>query len=218
MVRGKIQMKKIENATSRQVTFSKRRNGLLKKAFELSVLCEAEVAVIIFSQKGRLHEFSSSEMQKTIERYYKYAKGGHTNNTDVEQYMQRLKRESANMAKKIEYLDDSRRKLLGHGLSICTREELQEIESQLERSLRSIRARKAQLLMDQIVHLKAKERLLIEEKKSLSEKCGAKNPRQLLAQEKDVVTFCSRSCQSSETNVETELFIGLPEMRCSKAV
>ncbi|KAG7982637.1 hypothetical protein I3843_04G062900 [Carya illinoinensis] len=61
MVRGKIQMKRIENTTSRQVTFSKRRNGLLKKAFELSVLCEAEVAVIVFSQKGRLYEFSSSE-------------------------------------------------------------------------------------------------------------------------------------------------------------
>ncbi|KAG7982640.1 hypothetical protein I3843_04G063200 [Carya illinoinensis] len=53
MVRGKIQMKRIENTTSRQVTFSKRRNGLLKKAFELSVLCEAEVAVIVFSQKGK---------------------------------------------------------------------------------------------------------------------------------------------------------------------
>ncbi|KAF3973568.1 hypothetical protein CMV_003023 [Castanea mollissima] len=61
MVRGKIQMKRIENATSRQVTFSKRRNGLLKKAYELSVLCDAEVAVIIFSQKGRLYEFSSTE-------------------------------------------------------------------------------------------------------------------------------------------------------------
>lgn len=60
-MRGKIQMKKIENDTSRQVTFSKRRNGMLKKAYELSVLCDAEVAVIIFSQKGRLHEFSSSE-------------------------------------------------------------------------------------------------------------------------------------------------------------
>ncbi|KAG6716880.1 hypothetical protein I3842_04G070400 [Carya illinoinensis] len=59
--RGKIQVKRIENATSRQVTFSKRRNGLLKKAYELSVLCEAEVAAIIFSQKGRLYEFSSSE-------------------------------------------------------------------------------------------------------------------------------------------------------------
>lgn len=53
-------MKRIENETSRQVTFSKRRNGLLKKAFELSVLCEAEVALIIFSTRGRLYEFSSS--------------------------------------------------------------------------------------------------------------------------------------------------------------
>ncbi|KAI6672273.1 hypothetical protein NL676_000179, partial [Syzygium grande] len=59
MARGKVQMRRIENATSRQVTFSKRRNGLLKKAHELSVLCEAEIAVIIFSQKGRLYEFSS---------------------------------------------------------------------------------------------------------------------------------------------------------------
>ncbi|GFP87703.1 agamous-like mads-box protein agl14 [Phtheirospermum japonicum] len=61
MVRGKVQMKRIENASSRQVTFSKRRNGLLKKAYELSVLCDAEVALIVFSQKGRLYEFSSSK-------------------------------------------------------------------------------------------------------------------------------------------------------------
>lgn len=60
MVRGKTQMKRIENATSRQVTFSKRRNGLLKKAFELSGLCDAEVALIIFSPRGKLYEFSSS--------------------------------------------------------------------------------------------------------------------------------------------------------------
>lgn len=62
MVRGKTQMKRIENATSRQVTFSKRRSGLLKKAFELSVLCDAEVALIIFSPKGKLYEFSSSRL------------------------------------------------------------------------------------------------------------------------------------------------------------
>ena len=60
MVRGKTQMKRIENAASRQVTFSKRRSGLLKKAFELSVLCDAEVALIIFSPRGKLFEFSSS--------------------------------------------------------------------------------------------------------------------------------------------------------------
>lgn len=60
MVRGKVEMKRIENATSRKVTFSKRRNGVMKKAYELSVLCDAEVAVMIFSQKGRLYQFSSS--------------------------------------------------------------------------------------------------------------------------------------------------------------
>ncbi|KAI3416789.1 MADS-box domain-containing protein, partial [Psidium guajava] len=58
MVRGKTLMRRIENATSRQVTFSKRRNGLLKKAFELSVLCDAEVALIIFSPRGKLYEFA----------------------------------------------------------------------------------------------------------------------------------------------------------------
>lgn len=60
MGRGKIEIKRIENLNSRQVTFSKRRNGLLKKAKELSVLCDAEVAVIVFSSTGKLYEFSST--------------------------------------------------------------------------------------------------------------------------------------------------------------
>ena len=60
MGRGKIAIKRIDNSTSRQVTFSKRRNGLLKKAKELAILCDAEVGVIIFSSTGRLYEFSSS--------------------------------------------------------------------------------------------------------------------------------------------------------------
>jgi len=60
MGRGKIEIKRIENANSRQVTFSKRRSGLLKKAQELAILCDAEVAVIIFSNTGKLFEFSSS--------------------------------------------------------------------------------------------------------------------------------------------------------------
>ncbi|KAJ7290911.1 hypothetical protein O6H91_Y292100 [Diphasiastrum complanatum] len=60
MGRGKIEIKRIENATCRQVTFSKRRNGLLKKAHELSVLCDAQVAVIIFSSTGKLFDFPSS--------------------------------------------------------------------------------------------------------------------------------------------------------------
>lgn len=58
--RGKIEIKRIENTTNRQVTFCKRRNGLLKKAYELSVLCDAEVALVIFSTRGRLYEYANN--------------------------------------------------------------------------------------------------------------------------------------------------------------
>lgn len=60
MGRGKIEIKRIENTTNRQVTFCKRRNGLLKKAYELSVLCDAEIALIVFSSRGRLYEYSNN--------------------------------------------------------------------------------------------------------------------------------------------------------------
>ncbi|KAG4999976.1 hypothetical protein JHK87_021048 [Glycine soja] len=67
MGRGKIEIKRIENTTSRQVTFCKRRNGLLKKAYELSVLCDAEVALIVFSNRGRLYEYANNRIEVSKE-------------------------------------------------------------------------------------------------------------------------------------------------------
>ncbi|KAF3557237.1 hypothetical protein F2Q69_00014896 [Brassica cretica] len=64
MGRGRIEIKKIENVNSRQVTFSKRRNGLMKKANELSILCDAEVAVIVFSSTGKVYDFSSGRAKR----------------------------------------------------------------------------------------------------------------------------------------------------------
>ncbi|WMV27361.1 hypothetical protein MTR67_020746 [Solanum verrucosum] len=61
MGRVKLQIKKIENTTNRQVTFSKRRNGLIKKAYELSVLCDVDVALIMFSPSGRVSTFSGNK-------------------------------------------------------------------------------------------------------------------------------------------------------------
>ena len=58
MGRVKLQIKRIENNTNRQVTFSKRRNGLIKKAYELSVLCDIDIALIMFSPSNRLSHFS----------------------------------------------------------------------------------------------------------------------------------------------------------------
>ncbi|KAK7280024.1 hypothetical protein RJT34_25086 [Clitoria ternatea] len=61
MGRGRVVVERIQNKINRQVTFSKRRSGLLKKAFELSVLCDAEIALIIFSSRGKLFQYSSTE-------------------------------------------------------------------------------------------------------------------------------------------------------------
>ncbi|KAG8652847.1 MADS-box protein AGL42 isoform X2 [Manihot esculenta] len=170
MVRGKVQMKMIENATSRQVTFSKRRNGLLKKAYELSVLCDAEVSVLIFSQKGRLSEFSSNDMQKTIERYRKHVEELQPENNDTEQRIQQLISESTEMVKKIEQLEILQRKFLGQELASCSLEELQEMDSKLEKSLSNIRAKKEVMFKEQIEQLKEKERLLLVENAILREK------------------------------------------------
>ncbi|KAJ1396551.1 hypothetical protein SESBI_32475 [Sesbania bispinosa] len=63
MGRGKIAIRRIDNSTSRQVTFSKRRNGLLKKARELSILCDAEVGLIVFSSTGKLYDYASTRVQ-----------------------------------------------------------------------------------------------------------------------------------------------------------
>jgi len=49
MGRKKIAIKKITDERNRQVTFSKRKFGLMKKAYELSVLCGCEVGLIMFT-------------------------------------------------------------------------------------------------------------------------------------------------------------------------
>jgi hypothetical protein len=66
MGRGKIVIRRIDNSTSRQVTFSKRRNGLLKKAKELSILCDAEIGVIIFSSTGKLYDYANTRSDLSL--------------------------------------------------------------------------------------------------------------------------------------------------------
>ena len=51
-------------------TFLKRKGGLFKKAHELSVLCSVEVAVIIFGHNKKLYEYSSGDINETIERFH----------------------------------------------------------------------------------------------------------------------------------------------------
>ncbi|KAF5761455.1 putative transcription factor MADS-MIKC family [Helianthus annuus] len=211
MVRGKTQMRRIENATSRQVTFSKRRNGLLKKAFELSVLCDAEVALIIFSPRGKLCEFASASMEETIERYRNHVKDVQPeNSSSVEDAQwQHLKDETASMAKKIELLELAKRKFLGEGLGSSTIEELLQIEQQLERSVSIIRARKMQVYNEQIEELQAKEKMLACQNAMLTGKCLGQTKEKTEEQRTNLLT----AEHGESSDVETELFIGLPEKR-----
>jgi len=67
MGRAKIEIKKIENKTTRQVTFSKRRTGLLKKTRELSMLSEAQIGLIIFSSTGKLSQYCSDSTRYVVD-------------------------------------------------------------------------------------------------------------------------------------------------------
>jgi hypothetical protein len=60
MARGKVQIRRIENPVHRQVTFCKRRMGLLKKAKELSVLCDADIGVIVVSSHGKIYDLATN--------------------------------------------------------------------------------------------------------------------------------------------------------------
>lgn len=59
MGRGKIEIKRMENSTKRQVTYSKRKTVIIKKAKEISVLCNAKVCLVMFSSSGKMVEFCS---------------------------------------------------------------------------------------------------------------------------------------------------------------
>ncbi|XP_022974114.1 MADS-box protein SOC1-like isoform X1 [Cucurbita maxima] len=210
MVRGKTQMRRIENATNRQVTFSKRRNGLLKKAFELSVLCEAEVALIIFSSTGKLCEFASSSMQATVERFQRHTRVTHHLERSLPHHHDQAD-QAANLLKEIESLEDSKRKLLGQGLGSSSYEELQQIEQQLQSSLAHVRATKHEAYKEQIDQLKEKEKYLAAENEKLAKKYLVQlEPRQSLTQVREVSPYLETS---STFDVETDLFIGPPKPR-----
>ncbi|CAN6457145.1 unnamed protein product [Victoria cruziana] len=165
MGRGKIEIKRIENATNRQVTFSKRRGGLLKKAHELAVLCDAQIGLIIFSSSGKMFEYISphSSMRQIIERFKK-ASGTRVQEYDDKQIyceMTRMKNEN-------EKLQASMRQLTGEDLATLTMNDLHQLEQQLEISVDRVRTRKNQLLNQQLENLRRKERILEEQNSQLT--------------------------------------------------
>ncbi|XP_023274809.1 myocyte-specific enhancer factor 2C-like isoform X1 [Seriola lalandi dorsalis] len=72
MGRKKIQIARIMDERNRHVTFTKRKFGLMKKAYELSVLCDCEIALIIFNSTNKLFQYASTDMDKVLLKYTEY--------------------------------------------------------------------------------------------------------------------------------------------------
>ncbi|KAL1332285.1 hypothetical protein HN51_061114 [Arachis hypogaea] len=157
MGRGKIEIKRIENTTNRQVTFCKRRNGLLKKAYELSVLCDAEVALVVFSSRGRLYEYANNSVRATIERYKKAYSTSTSAESVSEANTQYYQQESTKLKRQIREIQNLNRHILGEALSTLSLKELKNLESRLEKGLSRVRSRKHETLLAEVEFMQKRE-------------------------------------------------------------
>ncbi|XP_011949923.1 PREDICTED: myocyte-specific enhancer factor 2B isoform X1 [Cercocebus atys] len=90
MGRKKIQISRILDQRNRQVTFTKRKFGLMKKAYELSVLCDCEIALIIFNSANRLFQYASTDMDRVLLKYTEYSEPHESRtNTDILETLKR---------------------------------------------------------------------------------------------------------------------------------
>ncbi|RID59129.1 hypothetical protein BRARA_F02378 [Brassica rapa] len=153
----------IENKSSRQVTFCKRRNGLIEKARQLSVLCESSVAVFVVSATGKLYNSSSGDnLSKIIDRY-KIQQADDLQTLDLEE----ITRNYLPHKKLLELVQSNLEEANVDGVSV---DSLNSLEEQLETALSVTRATKTKLMMEFLKTRREKEKLLIEENLVLASK------------------------------------------------
>ncbi|XP_047321572.1 truncated transcription factor CAULIFLOWER A-like [Impatiens glandulifera] len=176
MVRsGKVVLKRIENKINRQVTFSKRKSGLFKKAHEISLLCDAQVALIIFSPRGKLFHYSSSSsdscMENILERHESYSYGErqlHAINQESQETNWNL--EYASLKSRLEVVQRNHRHFMGEDLESLSLRDLQSLETELDSGLKNMRSKKNQLMLKSISELETKDKTLQEKNNSLVKK------------------------------------------------
>ncbi len=73
MGRKKITIEPIKDDRNRHVTFNKRKTGLIKKAMELSILCNCNISLVIFNAENNLFEYCSTDPRLILQRYCQVA-------------------------------------------------------------------------------------------------------------------------------------------------
>ncbi|KAM7253333.1 hypothetical protein ACFE04_025951 [Oxalis oulophora] len=160
MGRGKIEIKRIENSSNRQVTYSKRRNGIMKKAKEITVLCDAKVSLIIFASSGKMHEYcsASTSLVDILDQYHKQsgkrlwdAKHENLNNE-----IDRVKKENDSMQIELRHMK-------GEDITSLQLKELMHIEKALEDGLITVRDQQMEIYRT----MKRNDKILEDENKQL---------------------------------------------------
>ncbi|XP_072953164.1 MADS-box transcription factor 22-like isoform X3 [Typha angustifolia] len=220
MARERIQIRKIDNTAARQVTFSKRRRGLFKKAEELSILCDAEVALIVFSSTGKLFHFSSSSMKDIIEKYNMHS----SNLQESVQQPLDLNLENnklASLSKKVAETSLQLRQMRGEELEGLSVDELQQLEKNLEAGLHNVLQRKGEQFIEQVNELQRKGLELMQENTRLRYQMSSVG-KQVMNDTENVLTEDGQSSESVMTasntggsqdyddSSDTSLKLGLP--------
>jgi hypothetical protein len=73
MGRKKITIEPITDERNRHVTFNKRKSGLIKKAMELSILCNCQISFLVFNAENQLFEYCSTDPRLILQQYCKVA-------------------------------------------------------------------------------------------------------------------------------------------------
>ncbi|PON91559.1 MADS-box transcription factor [Trema orientale] len=161
MGRGKIEIKRIENTNNRSVTYSKRRNGIIKKAREISVLCDAKVSLIICtSGSGKMYAFcsESTSLSQMLEDYHRLSgnKLWDPKHEQLSNEIERIKKENENMLIELRHLK-------GEDILSLNHKELISLEDLLENGLVNVRARQSEFVDTR----RQNDEALVEENKRL---------------------------------------------------
>ncbi|KAL5209844.1 hypothetical protein ABZP36_005467 [Zizania latifolia] len=222
--RERIAIRRIDKLAARQVTFSKRRRGLFKKAEELSILCDAEVGLVVFSATGKLLQFASTSMKQIIDRYNSHSKT--LQRSEEPSQLDLHAEDSSTYARLKEELAEaslSLRQLRGEELHRLNVEQLKELEKSLELGLGSVLKTKSQKILDEINGLERKRMQLIEENSRLKEQVSWMSRMEMQpgadsevvheeGQSSESVTnaLYPRASLDNEDSSDTSLRLGLP--------
>ncbi|XP_043714124.1 MADS-box protein JOINTLESS-like isoform X2 [Telopea speciosissima] len=200
MAREKIQIRKITNTTARQVTFSKRRRGLFKKAEELSILCDAEVALIVFSSTGKLFEFANSSVKDIVERHRLHSKN--IEKLDGPSLELQLENSStARLSKEVSESTLQLRRMRGEDLQGLSIEELQKLEKSIETGLSRVLERKGERIMEEVSTLQRKGLQLEKENEQLRQLVNMPKGQTLVTLESENIVYEEGQSSESATNI-----------------